>query len=64
MILFLSTSESYVFKAACSRSGEYSHAIQLFVDMKTDRIACDIVVYNALVSAFATSGKSDLVSKT
>ena len=47
--------------AACARSGEWSHALQLFVAMRTDRIKCDRVAYNALCSAFTNGGKSDLV---
>lgn len=45
---------------ACARSGEWSHALKLFVDMKADRIKCDIAVYNALLSAFANGGKPDM----
>ncbi len=48
--------------AACSRAGEWSHALKLFVNMKTDRIRCDVVAYNALMSAFANGGKADMVS--
>merc|ERR1711971_914295 len=47
--------------SACARSGEYSHALKLFVDMKADRIKCDVVTCNTLLSAFANGGKSDLV---
>ena len=48
--------------AACGRSGEWSHALQLFVNMKADQIRCDVVAYNALMSAFANGGKPDMVS--
>lgn len=51
-----------ILSAACARSGEYSHALQLFVNMQADGIQGDIVAYNALVSAFANSGQSELVS--
>jgi pentatricopeptide repeat protein len=47
--------------AACARSGEWSHALKLFVDMKADRIQCDIAAYNALLSAFANGGEYDMV---
>ena len=43
--------------------GEYAHALQLFVNMQADGIQGDIVAYNALVSAFANSGQSELVSR-
>ncbi len=51
----------YFFSAACARAGEWSHALRLFIDMKTDRIRTDVVAYNALASAFMIGGKPDMV---
>ena len=56
-----SLSNNYLFLAACARAGEWSHALRLFVDMKADRIKCDVFAYNALVSAFMNAGKPDMV---
>ena len=46
---------------ACARSGEWSHALRLFVDMKVDRVRYDLVTYNALAAAFSNGGQPDLV---
>jgi len=46
--------------SACARSGEWAPAQRLFVDMKVDKIVCDTVTYNALLSAFMNGGKADM----
>ena len=48
--------------AACAKAGEWSHALELFVNMQTDRIKADVVAWNALISAFMNGGKPDMVS--
>lgn len=46
--------------SACARCGEWAPALQLFVNMRADRIICDTVSYNALLSAFVNGGQADM----
>jgi len=46
--------------SACARCGEWEPALQLFLNMRADRIICDTVSYNALLSAFVTGGQTDM----
>jgi pentatricopeptide repeat protein len=48
--------------AACGRSGEYEHALQLFTDMKNEGLQPDLVAYNAMFSALRVSHMPDEVS--
>lgn len=48
--------------AACGRSGEWEHALNLFQSMKKSGLVPDRVCYNTLLSAFMNSGKDDEVS--
>lgn len=46
--------------SACARCGEWAPALQLFVSMRADRIVCDTVSYNALLSALVNGGQADM----
>jgi len=50
--------------SACARCGEWAPALQLFDSMRADRIVCDTVSYNALLSALVNGGQADMAYDT